>query len=56
MDPKLDTWFHRYLAEKGVARWEQFAHDVRKRFESNGLKDVVEEFNKLMQQGMVEEY
>nr|CAD1817770.1 unnamed protein product [Ananas comosus var. bracteatus] len=56
MEPKVDTWFHGLVAEKGVVSWETFALDVCKRFDSNGLTDVVEEFNKLTQQGIVEEY
>ncbi|XP_020104448.1 uncharacterized protein LOC109721311 [Ananas comosus] len=56
MEPKVDTWFHGYIAEKGVVSWEIFAQDVCKRFDSNGLRDVVEEFNKLTQQGTVEDY
>nr|CAD1818748.1 unnamed protein product [Ananas comosus var. bracteatus] len=56
MEPKVDTWFHGYIAEKGVVNWEVFAQDVCRRFDSNGLQDVVEEFNKLTQQGTVEEY
>nr|CAD1825833.1 unnamed protein product [Ananas comosus var. bracteatus] len=48
--------FHGYLSEKGVVNWESFAQDICKRFDSNGLKDVVEEFNKLAQHGIVEDY
>lgn len=54
MDPRVDIWFHGYLAEKGVVNWEMFAQDICKRFDSSG--DVVEEFNKLTQHGTVEEY
>nr|CAD1827417.1 unnamed protein product [Ananas comosus var. bracteatus] len=56
MDPRVDICFHGYLAEKGVVNWEMFAQDICKRFDSSGLKDVVEEFNKLTQHGTVEEY
>nr|CAD1818222.1 unnamed protein product [Ananas comosus var. bracteatus] len=56
LEPRADIWFHGYLAEKGEVSWETFAHDLCKRFDSNGLRDIVEEFNKLAQHGTVEEY
>nr|CAD1820206.1 unnamed protein product [Ananas comosus var. bracteatus] len=56
MGPKADTWFHGYVTEREVMSWEIFAQDVCKRFDSDGLRDVVEEFNKLTQQGTVEDY
>ncbi len=41
MDSKVDTWFHGYLAEKGIVSWETFSLDVRRRFDSNGFRDIV---------------
>lgn len=56
LDDKADTWFQGYLAEKGMVSWVDFSEEVCKRFDTKGLVDAVEEFNKLVQTGTVEEY
>nr|CAD1833683.1 unnamed protein product [Ananas comosus var. bracteatus] len=56
LEPRADIWFHGYLAEKKEVSWDSFVLDLCKRFDSNGLRDEVEEFNKLVQNGTVEEY
>ncbi|XP_020097231.1 uncharacterized protein LOC109716293 [Ananas comosus] len=56
LEAKADTWFQGYLAEKEVISWAELAEEVCRRFDVRGLVDVVEEFNKLVQTGTVEEY
>nr|CAD1832016.1 unnamed protein product [Ananas comosus var. bracteatus] len=56
LDDKADTWFQGYLAEKGLVNWVVFSEEICRRFDTKGLVDVVEEFNKLVQTGTVDEY
>nr|CAD1831413.1 unnamed protein product [Ananas comosus var. bracteatus] len=56
LEGRADTWFQGYMAEKGVINWALFSEEVCQRFDGMGMSDVVEEFNKLAQQGTVEEY
>nr|CAD1818033.1 unnamed protein product [Ananas comosus var. bracteatus] len=56
LDDKADTWFQGYLAEKRMVHWADFSEEICRRFDTRGSVDVVEEFNKLVQTGTVEEY
>ncbi|XP_019181671.1 PREDICTED: uncharacterized protein LOC109176731 [Ipomoea nil] len=53
----IDAWFDGYMIDHGGrVFWEEFAEDVCRRFSSLGLECVEEEFKRLRQTGLVEEY
>nr|XP_027122265.1 uncharacterized protein LOC113739231 [Coffea arabica] len=56
LDGKADRWFQGMRIEKPRLTWEEFGEMLYKRFNDNGYKDIIEEFNKLQQEGSVEEY
>ncbi|XP_027150132.1 uncharacterized protein LOC113750340 [Coffea eugenioides] len=56
LEGKTDRWFQGVRIEKPRLSWEEFGEILCKRFNENGYKDIIEEFNKLQQEGSVEEY
>ncbi|XP_071926216.1 uncharacterized protein [Coffea arabica] len=56
LDEKADKWFRGIKLEKPGLSWTEFGDLLCKRFTDSICKDVVEEFNKLQQDGSVEEY
>ncbi|XP_039062791.1 uncharacterized protein LOC120207396 [Hibiscus syriacus] len=51
-----ETWFDGYIMQKHRATWYEFEADLCHRFGDKNYSDIIEEFNKLMQKGSVEEY
>jgi hypothetical protein len=55
LEGKAEIWFEGYMCELDVSlEWEEFSRAIYSRF-GNG-DDIVEEFNKLTQEGGMEEY
>ncbi|KAE8661535.1 hypothetical protein F3Y22_tig00113725pilonHSYRG00880 [Hibiscus syriacus] len=53
---KAETWFDGYIIQKHRVTWHEFEADLCHRFCDRNYSDIIEEFNKLMQKGSVEEY
>ncbi|KAE8690574.1 hypothetical protein F3Y22_tig00110894pilonHSYRG00006 [Hibiscus syriacus] len=53
---KGETWFDGYIMQKHRVTWHEFEADLCHRFCDRNYSDIIEEFNKLMQKGSVEEY
>ncbi|XP_038995777.1 uncharacterized protein LOC120120131 [Hibiscus syriacus] len=53
---KAETWFDEYIMQKYRVTWHEFEADLCHRFCDRNYSDIIEEFNKLMQKGSVEEY
>ena len=51
-----DAWFQGWLATKEGSPWIVFARDLCTRFGDKSLRDVIEEFNKLKQEGTMQAY
>ena len=56
LEGKADKWFQGVKIEKSKLNWEEFGELFCKRFNDQNCRDVVEEFNKLQQEGNVEDY
>ncbi|XP_027120880.2 uncharacterized protein [Coffea arabica] len=56
LDEKADKWFQGVKLGKPKLSWVEFGDLLCKRFADSICKDVVEEFNKLRQEGSIEEY
>lgn len=56
LDGKADKWFQGIKLEKPGLSWTEFGDLLCKRFTDSICTDVIEEFNKLQQEGNVEEY
>ena len=57
LNDTADSWFQGWFRyrELGV-RWIDFAKELCRRFGEKNMADVIEEFNKLKQEGAVTEY
>lgn len=54
---KVDVWFNSYLVNhRGRMNWSRFCTEVYKRFGNIRPQDIMDEFNKLMQIGTVDQY
>ncbi|KAL4271596.1 hypothetical protein GQ457_13G023790 [Hibiscus cannabinus] len=53
---KAETWFDGYIMQKNKATWHEFTTDLCHRFCNKNFNDIIEDFNKLVQKGTVEEY
>ncbi|KAL4348724.1 hypothetical protein GQ457_17G014770 [Hibiscus cannabinus] len=53
---KAETWFDGYVMQKNRLTWHEFISDLCHRFDDRNYGDVVEEFNKLLQKGSVDDY
>jgi len=51
-----DAWFQGWIGIKEGSPWNVFADDLCERFRDRSMMDVVEEFNKLKQEGIVQTY
>ncbi|XP_070016017.1 uncharacterized protein [Nicotiana sylvestris] len=51
-----EIWYHSLLLSQGVLTWAEFKEELISRFGVVLAKDVVEEFNKLSQEGTVDEF
>ncbi|KAL4319829.1 hypothetical protein GQ457_18G007350 [Hibiscus cannabinus] len=56
LEGKAETWFDGYVMQKHRLSWHEFTTDLCHRFSDRTDIDVIEEFNKLIQKGSVEEY
>lgn len=56
LEGKADIWFQGVKLERPNLSWDVFCELLNERFAEKGGRDVVEEFNKLRQNGSVEEY
>ncbi|KAL4351905.1 hypothetical protein GQ457_06G037700 [Hibiscus cannabinus] len=56
LEGKAETWFDGYIMQKHRLSWHEFTADLCHRFSDRTDTDVIEEFNKLIQKGSVEEY
>ncbi|KAL4281537.1 hypothetical protein GQ457_03G002250 [Hibiscus cannabinus] len=56
LNGKAETWFDGYIMQKYRLTWQEFTADLCHRFCDKTFSDVVEEFNKIVQKGSVEEY
>ncbi|KAL4281742.1 hypothetical protein GQ457_03G022050 [Hibiscus cannabinus] len=56
LNGKAETWFDGYIMQKYRLTWQEFTADLCHRFCDKTFSDVVEEFNKLVQKGSVEDY
>lgn len=53
---KAETWYDGYILQKHRTTWPEFVVDLCQWFCDRTCADVVEEFNKLVQQSIVEYY
>ncbi|GAB2292378.1 hypothetical protein Dimus_038200 [Dionaea muscipula] len=53
---KAEIWLYGAMARDELRTWDEFKEAVATRFDGDRQKDVVEEFNRLIQRGRVEEY
>ncbi|KAL4378560.1 hypothetical protein GQ457_02G035680 [Hibiscus cannabinus] len=53
---KAETWFDGYVMKKNRLTWHEFISDLCHRSDDRNYGDVVEEFNKLLQKGSVDDY
>lgn len=56
LEGRADIWYQGLKMEKENVTWEEFVDYVSRRFGDHGGKDIIEEFNKLYQQGSMREY
>ncbi|XP_027066512.1 uncharacterized protein [Coffea arabica] len=56
LEGKADNWFQGVKLERPQLSWAEFSDLLCERFSGKGSRDVIEEFNKLQQKGVVEEY
>lgn len=57
LDDTADAWYQSWRqSEGGWVTWTKFSNELCGRFGERNLADTVEEFNKLKQQGSVEDY
>ncbi|GAB2300501.1 hypothetical protein Dimus_038618 [Dionaea muscipula] len=53
---KAEIWLYGAMARDELRTWDEFKEAMATRFDGDSNKDVVEEFNRLIQRGRVEEY
>jgi len=51
-----DAWFQGWIIVKEGSPWNVFADGLCERFGDRSMRDVIEEFNKLKQEGTVQAY
>jgi len=51
-----DVWYQGWIAVKEGSPWSVFADDLCIRFGNRSMRDIIEEFNKLKQKGLVQAY
>ena len=51
-----DAWFQAWSQMRNVCRWQEFEKNLCEQFGEQSMVDVVEEFNKLKQEGSIIEY
>lgn len=51
-----DAWYQGWLAVKEGSPWSVFVEDLCVRFKDKCMRDIIEEFNKLKQEGTVQVY
>lgn len=56
LEGRAEIWYQSTKLARGSISWEEFCVDVSRRFGDTGLRDEVEEFNKLQQNGSVRDY
>lgn len=56
LDDVVDAWFQNWCRGKVEWSWAEFVNSLCNQFGEKTRTDVIEEFNKLRQQGIVEEY
>ncbi|GMI90521.1 hypothetical protein HRI_002721400 [Hibiscus trionum] len=56
LEGKAETWFDSYILQKHRISWHEFTANLCHRFSDREYMDVIDEFNKLIQKGTVEEY
>ena len=56
LNDAADSWFQNWSARQQEWRWPEFVEELCARFGESNLTDVVEQLNKLRQDGTVEEY
>lgn len=56
LDRKVELWFQGFLYRKKIVSWKKFVEAICYRFREFWFEDVVEEFNKLSQWGLVIKY
>ncbi|KAH0730265.1 hypothetical protein KY289_001453 [Solanum tuberosum] len=52
----VETWYHSLVLSKGLVNWVDFKEELISRFEDELLDDIVEQFNRLVQTGLVDEF
>ncbi|KAL4348329.1 hypothetical protein GQ457_17G014550 [Hibiscus cannabinus] len=56
LEGRAEIWFDGYIMQKHRATWHEFTADLCHRFSDKNCSDIIEEFNKLIQKGSVEDY
>lgn len=56
LEGKVDVWFQGLKLMKRDLDWDEFSEKLLQRFSERGIRDEIEEFNKLQQTGTVLEY
>lgn len=56
MSDRAESWFNSYIATRIFVEWDDFVLDVCARFKEDIGVNVVEEFNKLVQTGTIDDY
>lgn len=56
LEIRANIWYQGLKMEKENITWGEFVDFISRRFEDHGGKDIIEEFNKLYQQGSMREY
>ena len=51
-----EVWYQSMVLSRGISNWIEFKEDLISRFGEIVVSDVVEEFNKLQQIGIVDEF
>ena len=51
-----NAWFQGWSRVKESYQWVKFVEDLRERFGDRNMMDIIKEFNKLRQKGMVQNY
>ena len=51
-----DVWFQGWSRVRGDCQWADFVEDLCEKYGDRSMMDVLEKFNKLMQEGTVQTY
>lgn len=51
-----ETWYQSLVLSRGLVNWVDFKDELISRFEDELLDDIVEQFNRLVQTGSVDEF